>query len=190
MLIMKHLEIFGIFFLLTMIILTCGCMEPPIKEPTITVSDISLSDVSLQTITVKTTVVIFNPNPVGAKLNKIAFDVYYLDDSLKYLGHGEQSDIELINNGNTTVTIPVTIGNVPAINAIETMVRKGSLTLNVKGSAFIDVKVTSFEMPFEQSKEFQAHEFASLLPVNTIPGTNINIKDSLQKLGGLLNSGS
>lgn len=185
---MKPRLLTGICILLSLVLLTSGCMESPIKEPTVTVSDITLSDVSLQAMTVNTTVNIYNPNPIGAKLNKLAFDVYYLEGTRTYLGHGEQSNIEVKENGNTTVIIPVTIGNVQAAGAISSLVQKGSITLNVNGSAFIDVKVTSFEKQFEQNREFQASEFEGLLPVTMIPGTDINVVDKIQQLGGLLGS--
>jgi len=151
----------GIFILIAVFIFSAGCTEPPIKDPVVTVSEIGLSDVTLQTMTVTATVVISNPNPVGAKLNKIAFDVYYLDDTPNFLGHGEQTDIDVISSGNTTVTIPVTIGNIQALRAAATLVRKGSLTLTINGSALIDVRVTSFEKRFEQSREFQLRDFMS-----------------------------
>jgi LEA14-like dessication related protein len=151
----------GIFIIIAVFIFTAGCTEPPINDPVVTVSDIGLSDVTLQTMTVNATVVIFNPNPIGAKLNKIAFDVYYLDDTPNFLGHGEQTDIDVISSGNTTVTIPVTIGNIQAIRAVATLVRKGSLTLSVNGSALIDVRVTSFEKRFEHSREFHLRDFVS-----------------------------
>jgi LEA14-like dessication related protein len=183
---MKQLILPGIFIIFAIFILSAGCTEPPVKDPTVSVSDIELSDVTLQTMTVNATVVIFNPNPVGAKLNKVAFDVYYLDDIQNYLGHGEQTSIDVISSGNTTVTIPVTIGNIQAIKAVATLVRKGSITLNVNGSAFIDVRVTSFEKRFEQSRQFQARDFEYLIPVKTVPGTSVNITDRLQQLGGLL----
>jgi len=151
----------GTFILIAVFIFSAGCTEPPIKDPVVTVSEIGLSDVTLQTMTVNATVVISNPNPVGAKLNKIAFDVYYLDDTPNFLGHGEQTDIDVISSGNTTVTIPVTIGNIQALRAAATLVRKGSLTLTINGSALIDVRVTSFEKRFEQSREFQLRDFMS-----------------------------
>lgn len=171
-----------------MFIFIAGCMEPPIKEPSVSVSDIAVSEVTLQTITVNTTVIISNPNPVEAKLNKVAFDLYYLDDTRTFLGHGEQSNIAMIKDGNTTVTIPVTIGNILALKALGLLVREGSITLNVNGSAFIDVKATSFEKQFEQSKQFRARDFESFLPVTTIPGTSINVTEKLQQLRGLWNS--
>lgn len=170
-----------ILLLSVLLILVAGCMEPPVKEPTVSVSDIAFSDISLKTMKVNTTVIIYNPNPIGAKLNKVAFDVYYLDDTPAYLGHGEQTDISVIQNGNTTVTIPVTIENVQALNALGSLVRKGSITLNVNGSAFIDVKVTSFEKRFEQNKTFMARDLG--IPVITPTGTT---GDALQQLAGLL----
>jgi LEA14-like dessication related protein len=188
MLIMNPRILSGICIILTLVLFSSGCTEPPIKEPTVTVGDIALSDVSLQAMTVNTTVNIYNPNPVGAKLNKLAFDVYYLTDTRNYLGHGEKSNIEVKENGNTTVTIPVTIGNVQAVNAVGSLIQKGSIMLNINGSAFIDVKVTSYEKRFEQSRVFQASEFESLIPMSTIPATDISVSEGIQQIGGLLGS--
>jgi LEA14-like dessication related protein len=166
-------------------VLVPGCTESPVKDPVVTVGEIALSDVTLQTMKVNTTITISNPNPVGAKLNRLAFDVYYLDGSPILLGHGEKADIEVKESGNTSVIIPVTISNAQAVNAAGSLLRNGNITLYVNGSAFIDVKVTSFEKPFGQSREFQASEFSGLLPA-TIPGTDINLTEGIQQLGGLL----
>jgi LEA14-like dessication related protein len=180
-----------ILLLFTILIFTAGCMEPlvwepPVQEPSVSVSEITVSDISLEAIKVNTTIIIFNPNPVDAKLTKVALDLYYLDDAPNYLGHGEQSTIDGIKNGNTTVDLPVTIGNVQALKALGSLVRKGSITLYVNGSARIDIKGKSFETPFEQSKEFRARDFESLLPITTIPGTSVNVTEKLQQLKGLL----
>ena len=185
---MKFLILPGICLLITLVLLTSACMESPVQEPIVTVTDIAVSDVSLQAMTVNTTLNIYNPNPVGAKLNKLVFDVYYLEGSRNYLGHGEKSDIDVKDNGNTTVIIPVIIGNKQAAGAVGSLVQKGSITLNVNGSAFIDVKVISFEKKFEQSREFQASAFEGLLPVTTVPGTDVSVSEGIKQLGGLLGS--
>jgi len=181
----RHL-LTGIFILFALFILSSGCTEPPLQEPTVSVSDMSLANVSLQAITVNTNVTIFNPNPVGAKLNKVSFDLYYLDDSWNYLGHGEKNNIEVKNSGNTTVTIPVTVGTLPAVSAVGSLVRNGAITLRVNGSAFIDVKVTSFEKRFELSREFRASDIEGLVPPATLPGTSLNVPEKLRQLGGFL----
>ena len=172
---------------LVIVIFTAGCTQPALKDPVVTVGDISLSDVSLQAMTVNTTVNIFNPNPVGADLRKVAFDVWYLDGTPHYLGHGEQSGITVKENGNTTVTIPVRIGTIPAAQGVGSLVRKGSILIRVNGTAAIDLKLTSWEKPFEQTREFSSGEFTGLLPA-TIPGTDINVSEGIQQLGGLLGS--
>ena len=176
----------GILLIFALFIFIAGCMEPSIQEPSVTVGDISVSDISLQAITVNTTITIFNPNPVVATLKTVAFDVYSVDDTRNYLGHGERSTIDLVKNGTTNVTIPITVGNIQALKALGSMVQKGSITLTVNGSASIDIKATSFEKPFEYSKEFRARDFESLLPITTIPGTSINITEKVQQLRGLL----
>ena len=177
----------GSCFLLGLMLVVSGCTEPPVKDPVVTVGNITLSDVTLRTMKVNTTVTIFNPNPIGARMNRLAFDVYYLDGSRTLLGHGEKSDIDIRENGNTSIEIPVTISNVQAVNAAGSLLRNGNITLYVNGSAFIDVKVTSFEKPFEQSRTFEASEFSGLIPA-TIPGTDINVSEGIQQLGGLLES--
>jgi LEA14-like dessication related protein len=177
---MKYGILPGACMLLALLLLSSGCTEPPIKDPVVTVRDIALSDLSLRTMTVNTTVNIWNPNPIGARLSRVSFEVYYLDGGRKYLGHGETSNIDLKESGNTTVLIPVSIDTVQAASAVGSLLQKGSLTLNVNGSAFIDVKVTSFEKRFEQDREFSADEFAGLLPATTIPGTGITVSDILE----------
>jgi len=182
-----------ILLLFAILIFTSGCMEPlvqepPIHEPSVSVSEITLSDISLDAIRVNTTIIIFNPNPIDAKLTNVALDLYYLDDAQYYLGHGEQPTIDVIKNGNTTVDLPVTIGNVKALKALGSLVQKGAITLYVNGSARIDIQGKSFETPFEQSNEFRARDFESLLPITTIPGTSVNVTEKLQQLKGLLDA--
>jgi LEA14-like dessication related protein len=183
---MRIHSLLSILIALDLLVLLAGCAEPPVRDPVVTVRDIALSDISLKTLTVNTTVVIFNPNAVGATLNRVAFDVYYRDGGDYYLGHGEKSGFDVRENGNTTVTIPVSIGNVPAMNAMASLISEGSLTLKVNGSAFIDVKVTSFEKKFTGSRTFRYEDFKGFFPVAAIAG--INVTEGLQQLGGLLDA--
>jgi LEA14-like dessication related protein len=178
----------GIFGLFAILILFAGCTEPPVKEPVVTVTDIGLSDVSLRTLTVNTTVNVYNQNPIGARVSKVAFDIYYLDDTVHYLGHGEQVNIAVRENGNTSVTIPVQIGTVPALQAMSTLVRKGTITVKVNGSAFIDLKAFTYELPFEQKREFSSDEFTNLVPEVTLAGTTINVSKGLDLARGILDS--
>lgn len=177
-----------LFIVFAIAILAPGCTQPALQDPVVTVGEIALSDVSLQAMTVNTTITIFNPNPVGADLERVAFDVWYIDDTPQYLGHGEQSDITVKENGNTSITIPVKIGTVQAAQGVGSLVQKGTLRIWVNGSATIDLKLTTFEKPFEKTRDFSASDFENLLPVRTIPGTGISVVEGIQQLGSLLGS--
>jgi LEA14-like dessication related protein len=176
---MMHSLYRAVLALLLCAVLAGGCMEPPIKEPTVSVGEIALSDISLQKMIINTTVVISNPNPVGGHLNKVLFNVWYLEDGTPvYLGHGEKSSIDIRENGNTSVEIPVTISNLQALYAIGSLSQKGSIVLMVNGSAFVDVKVTSWEMKFEKEQEFPASEFEKYLPVSAL--SQVNVTEGIQ----------
>lgn len=169
-----HWQVFAVFFLF---LLTCGCSsEPPVQEPTVSVTEISLADVSLRSMTVNTTVLVGNPNPFGANLNRLVFEVYYLDPEPRYLGRGEQREVDIAANGNTSITVPVTIDNLQALSAIGSLAQEGSIMLGVNGSAFIDLAVTEYEVPFEQSREFEAREFGMYFPVSAIAAINVTEK--------------
>lgn len=178
----------SVFVIFALVIFSAGCTQPALKDPVVTVGNITLSDVSLQAMTVNTTVNIFNPNPVGADLRKVAFDVWYIDDSPHYLGHGEQSGVSVKENGNTSIMIPVKIGTVQAAQGVGSLIQKGTLLIRVNGSAAIDLKLTTYTKPFEQTREFSVSEFEDLIPVKTIPGTDISVSEGIQQLGGLLGS--
>lgn len=178
----------GLAALLVVVVCTAGCAQPAFKDPVVTVTDIALSELSLQAMTVNTTVNISNPNPVGADLKKVAFDVWYVEDTPQYLGHGEQSDIPVKENGTTSVTIPVRIGTLNAAQGVGSLIRKGTLLIKINGSASIDLKLMTFEKPFKQTREFSVDEFEDLIPVKTIPGTGISVSEGIQQIGGLLGS--
>ena len=171
-----------VFVFFALFLLTAGCTQPPLKEPVVTVGEISLSDVSLQAMNVNTTINVFNPNPVGADLRNVTFDVWYIDDAEHYLGHGEKSGIPIQANGNTSVTIPVKIGTVQAAQGIAALVQKGSITIRVNGSAFIDLRLMTIEKKFAQTEVFLASEFTGLIPAP------INLTENLGQAQDLLSA--
>ncbi|PKG32379.1 LEA type 2 family protein [Methanoregula sp.] len=180
---MRTFILTGIFLLFFLCILFAGCItEAPVKPPVLTVTDVTLSDVSLRTLTINTTINIFNPNPVGADLNRIAFDLYYVTGgSDQYLGHGELAHITVKESGNTSITMPVKIGTVQAAQAIGTLVKDGSLTVKVNGTAAIDLKVMSYELPFAQQRVFYLEEFTNLVPEISVAGLSVNTSEVISQ---------
>lgn len=161
-------------------------MDPSVKEPTVTVGDITLSDISLTKMIVNTTVLVHNPNPFGGRISRVAFDVYHPADGPKYLGHGEKKDIDIKENGTTEVTIPVTVGTMDAATALSSLVRKGSITLDVNGSAFVDLKVMPYEKPFRQSRTYTTQDLESVLPAAVLSPGSFNVSEKLGQARDIL----
>lgn len=140
-------------FLIAAAVAVSGCAEA-LQKPTVSVSDITVRGITPQTLDLDAHVIIDNPNPVGANLTKIAFDLYYLENGQsKYLGHGEKYNVEVRSQGQTTVIVPVVIDNQQAVGAVIEAARRGAVTIRASGSAFLDLKVTTFEIPFEESRQ-------------------------------------
>lgn len=175
--------------ILALLLLSAGCSQPALEDPVVTVGDVALSELSLQAMTVNITVNVFNPNPIGADLKKVTFDVWYLEDTPHYLGHGEQSNLTLRKNGTTTVTLPVRISTVPAAQGVGSLLQNGELRIRLNGSAIIDLGLTTWEKPFEETRTFSAREFDNLLPA-TIPATGMSVSEGIQQIGGLLDAAS
>ncbi|RPJ49537.1 MAG: hypothetical protein EHJ95_08620 [Methanobacteriota archaeon] len=139
-------------FLIALFILLGGCLSPPFQKPTVHVTDAQLTSISLSEADIDVVTTITNPNPVGATLNKLAFDLYYQDINSEwaYLGHGEQYNITIRANGDTPVTVPVSVRNIPTVNAILTTAVNGFLNIRVRGSASIDTPIGILDLPFDE----------------------------------------
>jgi len=160
--------VFVTVFVILSILLSGCAQKPEIKKPEIVVDDISVERVTTQSLDLNVRVIVNNPNPVGANLKKIVFDMYYLENGRsKYLGYGEKYGVEIRKQGETTITIPVTVDSSQAIKAVIRIAKEGAVTIKVSGSAYLDLKVTTFEIPFEKSKEIASEVFRAISPTET-----------------------
>jgi len=130
-----------------------GCSAPQLRAPNVTVKDVTFESVSLQTLNLGVQLQVENPNPVGITLSRVTFDVYYETGSgREYLGHGEQENLTFPKNETVVYTIPVEIDNLQAVKAIPVLVRDRSLPVVVAGTATVDLKITTVDIPFEKQK--------------------------------------
>jgi LEA14-like dessication related protein len=143
---------YSYIFLIALLILLGGCLSAPFQKPTVHVTDARLTSISLSEADIDVVTTITNPNPVGATLNRLAFDLYYQDINSEwaYLGHGEHDTITIRADGDTPVTVPVSVRNIPTVNAILTTAVYGYLNLRVQGSASIDTPIGILELPFDE----------------------------------------
>jgi len=142
----------GILLICFACVCLSGCSNP-LREPTVTVTSIALEGISLTTISIGTEIRVENPNPVGITLANLTFDLFYeTEEGLRYLGHGGGENLTIPKNSTSTFHIPVEIENVQALQALGVMVKKGSLSLVARGTAAVDLKITTVRIPFEKRK--------------------------------------
>ncbi len=131
-----------------------GCTAPFYEEPTIAVDGIAIENVSLSSIDLLLRLTVTNPNPVGATLENVSFDIYFLEDGRQqFLAHGERGGFAIRPEGDTTITIPVTVDNLRLVTAFIRLVQDGAVTFRVDGSGTLDFGITTFEVPFTRTFE-------------------------------------
>lgn len=145
----------GIVLVIAAAALFAGCTAPQLARPTIAVDGIALENVSLSAIDLSVRLTVSNPNPVGATLENVSFDLYFLDGGeQKFLAHGERTGFDIRPEGDTTVTIPVRVNNLRLVQTVLALLRDGAVTFRVSGSATVDFGVTAFEdIPFNREVE-------------------------------------
>ncbi len=131
-----------------------GCTAPLYQRPTIAVDGIAVENVSLSSIDLVLRLTITNPNPVGATLENISFDIYFLEDGRQqFLAHGERGGFTIRPDGDTTIAIPVTVDNLGLVAAFLRLVQDGAVTFRVNGSGTFDFGITTFDVPFTRTFE-------------------------------------
>jgi LEA14-like dessication related protein len=127
-----------------------GC-STPLKEPTVTVTDLSMEEISLTSLTVLARVQVINPNPVGITIANLSFDLFYeTKDGENYLGHGGRENLVIPKDSTSSFDIPVKIGSLQALQALGVALEDRSITLVMRGTAAVDLKVTTVKIPFEK----------------------------------------
>ena len=143
--------------ILLMVVLLCsaaGCAAPPLKEPTVAVGGVEVEKITWGSTNLTLRLIVDNPNPIGATLARVSFDVFFLDDGRAvYLAHGEQEGIRIRPDGETTVAIPVTVDNPPLVQALLRTLQDGTIVLRVDGSGTLDYGIATFEVPFNRTVE-------------------------------------
>lgn len=144
----------AIIIFVAVLLCSAGCVAPLLQEPTVTVENVTIENVTLQSVDLLLQVTIENPNPIGATLTRVAFDVFFLDDGQwVFLAHGERGGFSVRPRGTTTVSIPVTVDNLRLVQALLRGLSDGTITLRVSGSGVLDYGVATFEIPFDRTTE-------------------------------------
>lgn len=144
----------AVILLAAVLFCSAGCTAPSLREPTITLAGVTVENVTPGSIDLSLHLIVDNPNPIGATLARIAFDVYFFDDGQwVFLAHGERGGFTIRPNDETTVSIPVTVDNLRLVQALFRGLADGTLVLRASGSGVVDYGIVTFEVPFDRTVE-------------------------------------
>ncbi len=148
------LIILVICFLLVAVIVVRSCISAEIENyaANADITSITLRDISLTKVTVDVTVRVENPNPIGATVDRIAYDIYFQrNDKWVHLGRADRTeDIVIGSNNSASLVVSNEIEVLSTIEMLLEAVRQGgTINLKVKGSVWIKVGPVSLKVPFE-----------------------------------------
>ena len=131
--------------------------EGIIERPTVEIIDVDIIELSVDEATIDITVEVHNPNPVGGTFNRISYTIYFKDERpfrgsgvYEFLGYSVNERKVTIETGPALLHIFFTLKNQEVLQALTTLAVQGQVWIKVVGTANLDLKAISYDIPFEK----------------------------------------
>ena len=129
-----------------------------LNEPTITLEGVNIRALHLKSIDMDITLRIENPNPFGATVRELPFTVFFRDGDLeKEIASGETVTVNIPASDGVTITVPVTSHDLALAEGLTTLIKKGFIRLEIRGTAVID-HVVGWSLPFTKTVDLTERE--------------------------------
>lgn len=134
-----------------------------IVKPNVRIYDVEIypDGINLKNLTL--TLKLDKSNDIALNINKIYYNVYFLnqyDSKFTSIGDGESTEKNEWNYRWKTVSIPTRIKNETAFKILyQNYTEYKPITIKVNGSIFLDLKISSYEIPFETTKEIKKSDY-------------------------------
>ncbi|GBD11137.1 hypothetical protein HRbin23_00788 [bacterium HR23] len=121
-------------------------------KPTVEVTGATVRGVTPTNLVIEAQARIDNPNPVGAHVESVTYDLFYKrGEAWAFLGKGEKKDFQIRPKGSTAVDLPLTLDNLSLVQAMgTTLAQGGQLEIKTSGKVTVTVGPASFTIPFEE----------------------------------------
>ncbi len=141
-------------FLIILFLFISGCsgvrqwVETILKKPEITLEDISIKDASFLEATMVFHYKITNPNPIGAKLDSIAYTLTFNDK--EFVKGTLEQGIQIKAAGSEMVAFPITVNYIEMFQSITEFIQAETISYHIFGSA----GVGPFNIPYSKKGVF------------------------------------
>lgn len=150
---------------LCLILIFVSILAVWIGKPNVQIDSVKIynEDINLKNYILNITFHYEKTNPIPLTMNKIYFDIYFIDNGdskFTYIGHGESIEKEELDEERVFFTVPTQIKNVTLFEAFyRNFTKYEPITIKVNGSMFFDLIITSYEIPFEITKEIKKYNY-------------------------------
>jgi LEA14-like dessication related protein len=101
-----------------------------------------------------------NPNPFGATVRELPFTVFFRSGNReKEIASGETIQMDIPASGSIEITVPLTSHDLALFEGMVSLIKKGNIQLEIKGSAVID-HIVGWSLPVTEEIEITEHEIA------------------------------
>jgi len=136
---------------------------PDLKEPVVSLENVKIRALHLTSLDLEAKIRVENNNPVSATVRELPFTIFFrFGNRQEEIASGNVANIEIPANVGTDITIPVTSYNLALIEALASILEKGDIQLEIKGTAVID-HILGWTLPFTKTVDITEHELTEAL---------------------------
>jgi LEA14-like dessication related protein len=129
-----------------------------LNEPVVTIKGVKIRALHLSSLDFDVILRIENPNPFGATVREFPFTVFFRSGiQEKEIASGETVKMDIPASDSIEITVPLTSHDLALFEGIVSLLKKGNIQLEIKGTAVID-HIIGWSLPVTEEIEITEHE--------------------------------
>jgi len=131
-----------------------------LNEPIVSIKGVKIRALYLSSIDFDVILKIENPNPFGATVRELPFTVFFRSGTQeKEIASGQTITMDIPASDSIEITVPLTSHDLALFEGIVSLIKKGNIQLEIKGTAIID-HIIGWSLPVIEEIEITEHEIA------------------------------
>ena len=131
-----------------------------LNEPVVSIKGVKIRALYLSSIDFDVILKIENPNPFGATVRELPFTVFFRSGTQeKEIASGQTITMDIPASDSIEITVPLTSHDLALFEGIVSLIKKGNIQLEIKGTAMID-HIIGWSLPVIEEIEITEHEIA------------------------------
>ena len=133
-----------------------------LNEPVITIKGVKIRALHLSSIDFDVILKIENPNPFGATVRDFPFTVFFRNGAQeKEIASGQTIKMDVPPSDSIEITVPLTSHDLALFEGMVSLIKKGNIQLEIKGTVAID-HIIGWSLPVTEEIEITEHEIAEV----------------------------